>query len=202
MARGLRQELRTVANNEINFEQQRLAVLEAARQVDRNEDIRIDGELSNQAAGVTAARDSVSALTDLLNAQNNFLSIWVNYESLRQSIDLDLGTIQVNCEGLWIDPGEIGHDYGKVDPWLRQNGDVFQLESLQTNEESPLSSSAPQPTPRPRSTVKAMFHLAPPDDQGAAASEKRGQPPTAMPRGVSPSLLPPPVVVDLDDRAE
>ena len=119
VARALRQELRTIAANQINFELQRLAVLEAARQVDRNEDIRIDQELTGQASGATAARDAVSALTDLLDAQNNFMSIWVNYEAQRRFLDLDLGTMQLDPEGIWIDPGEIGQDYGSVDPWDR-----------------------------------------------------------------------------------
>jgi len=118
VARSLRAELRTILTNQINFEFQRRAVLIAAQQIDRNEDIRIDSELTNQGAGVTAARDSVSALSDLLDAQNNFLSIWVNYEVLRRGLDLDLGTFQLDSEGLWIDPGKIGEDYGKYDPWL------------------------------------------------------------------------------------
>ncbi len=120
VARQLRSTLRTVAANQVNFELQRLAVLEAARQIDRNEDIRIDQELNNQSSGVTAARDAVSALSDLLNAQNSFLAIWVNYESLRRSLDLDLGTLQIDTEGLWIDPGTISETYGEDDPWLRK----------------------------------------------------------------------------------
>jgi hypothetical protein len=60
----------------------------------------------------------VSALSDLLDAQNNFMSVWVNYEALRRSLDLDLGTLQLDSEGLWIDPGPIREDYGTHDPWL------------------------------------------------------------------------------------
>jgi len=118
IARSLRTTVRTVLTNQINFELQRLAVLEAARQIDRNEDIRIDQELTNQASGATAARDSVSALSDLLDAQNNFMSVWVNYEALRRSLDFDLGTLQLDSEGIWIDPGAIREDYGTNDPWL------------------------------------------------------------------------------------
>ena len=120
--RQLRGTLRTVAANQLNFELQRLAVLEAARQIDRNEDIRIDQELTGQTAGATAARDAVSALTDLLDAQNNFMSVWVNYEALRRSLDLDLGTMQLDSAGLWIDPGNIGENYAEHDPWLWQCG--------------------------------------------------------------------------------
>jgi hypothetical protein len=118
IARSLRSTVRTILTNQVNFELQRLAVLEAARQIDRNEDIRIDQELTNQASGATAARDSVSALSDLLDAQNNFMSVWVNYEALRRSLDFDLGTLQLDSEGLWIDPGAIRENYGENDPWL------------------------------------------------------------------------------------
>lgn len=157
IARTLRGELRSLENNLINFELQRLAVLEAARQIDRNEDIRIESELSNQATGATAARDSVSALTDLLDAQNNFMSIWVNYESLRQSLDLDLGTLELDREGLWCDPGEIGPEYGKIDPWLRKEGsfvmpDGTELPWSENAEELPpsLLPKKPSTTPNPQ----------------------------------------------------
>ena len=122
VARTLRSELRAIANQQINFELQRLAVLEAARQIDRNEDIRIQQELGNQATGATATRDAVSALSDLLTAQNNFMNIWVNYEAQRRTLDFDLGMMVLDNEGLWCDPGEIGPDYGSTDPWLRKEG--------------------------------------------------------------------------------
>lgn len=119
VARALRTEIRTVDTNQLNFELQRLQVLEAARQIDRNEDIRIESEFSGQATGATAARDAVQALSDLLQAQNDFMSFWVNHESLRRSLDLDLGTLQIDQDGLWIDPGVINAEYGQIDPWVR-----------------------------------------------------------------------------------
>ena len=114
IARSLRNTLRTIETNQINFELQRYAVLIAAEQIDLNEDIRVLRDALRQSSGATAARDSVSALADLLNAQNNFLSIWVNYEVQRQSLDLDLGTMQVDDQGVWLDPGPIGPDYAEV----------------------------------------------------------------------------------------
>jgi hypothetical protein len=118
IARNLRSTIRTALTNQLNFEYQRQAVLIAAQQIDRNSDRQIHNELTGQAAGDTAARDAVSALSDLLSAQNAFLAFWVNYEVLRRGLDLDLGTIQLDSEGLWIDPGKIGPDYGQFDPWL------------------------------------------------------------------------------------
>ncbi len=118
IARNLRSTLRTALTNQLNFEFQRLAVLIAAQQIDRNSDRQTLNELTGQGAGDTAARDAVSALSDLLSAQNSFMAFWVNYEVLRQGLDLDLGTFQLDSEGLWIDPGRIGADYGQYDPWL------------------------------------------------------------------------------------
>ncbi|MFM7073227.1 MAG: hypothetical protein ACKO38_15685 [Planctomycetota bacterium] len=123
ISRSLRATLRTMQTNRLNFELQRLAVSVAARQNNYNNEIL---QLT-QSGGATAARDTVSALSDLLNAQNNFLSIWVNYEVLRRSLDLDLGTMLMDEEGMWVDPGAIGPDhiermqglinYDPIDAW-------------------------------------------------------------------------------------
>jgi hypothetical protein len=129
--------VRQIYYNQLFFELQRLAVLEAARQIDRNEDIRIESELSGQATGATAARDAVSALSDLLDAQNAFMGIWANFEADRRSLDFALGTLQIDQDGLWIDPGVINDAYGQIDPWVRvQNNFV-------------LPGEAPPPEPLP-----------------------------------------------------
>jgi hypothetical protein len=110
IVRGLRQQLRTIAANQLNFELQRFAVTQAAEQILLNDDIRARQEATGQAAGDTSARDSVSALSDLLDAQNNFLSVYVNFEVLRRQLALDLGTMQLDNEGNWLDPGIISAD--------------------------------------------------------------------------------------------
>ncbi len=69
-------------------------------------DLRQIRESLNLASGPTAARDSVSALQDHLNAQNTFLGVWVFYEAQRRNLDQDLGTIRVDGENIWCDPGE------------------------------------------------------------------------------------------------
>ncbi len=104
---GLRSELRNLRYQQYNFELQRYAVRIAAQQITINEDLRQIRESLNQVSGPTAARDSVSALSDLLNAQNNFLNVWVAYEAQRRNLDQDLGTIQVDPDNIWVDPGPI-----------------------------------------------------------------------------------------------
>jgi hypothetical protein len=106
----LRGELRQAHANQIAFELQRLAIRIAAEQTSLNDDIRQLREARGLPSGPTAARDTISALNDLLTAQNNLLNIWVNYEVIRRGIDMDLGTMQLTPEGLWIDPGPIRAD--------------------------------------------------------------------------------------------
>ncbi len=118
VSRGLRDTLRSMQLGRENFEIRREAVRAADQQIELNDDIRRIQEATRMLAGPTAARDAVSALTDLLNSQNEFLSVWVTYEVLRRTLDLDLGTMELDSEGLWIDPGPIGPDQGQ--PGIRR----------------------------------------------------------------------------------
>lgn len=114
----LRNELRTMRLNELNFELRRQAINVALDQVDLAQEglFKPPRDETQTELGATAARDLVSALSDLLSVQNDFLSVWVNYEVQRRNLDLDLGTMRLDAEGNWIDPGK---DVGRVmlDPW-------------------------------------------------------------------------------------
>ena len=175
ISRSLRTDLRTITTNQVNFELQRLAMLEAARQVDRNEDIRVNEELSNQASGATAARDAVSALSDLLNAQNNFMSIYTNFEALRRALDYDLGTLQLTNEGLWVDPDKIGSDYGRTDPWEWNDSE----DSLLPLPDDPHRSEELLPPPKSRAVESAMLQLNRPQFEliGSDEPEPKRSPP-------------------------
>ena len=48
-------------------------------------------------------------LNDLLESQNDFLSLQVGYDVLRLVLDFELGTMKVDANGLWIDPGPMTH---------------------------------------------------------------------------------------------
>ena len=111
VAQTLRATIRRLELNQLNFEQQRLAVVGAIDQVVLNDEIFALSVQRGENSGATAARDVVSALADLQDAQNNFLSVWVDYEVLRRGLDVDLGTMRLDEHGLWIDPGPIGGDY-------------------------------------------------------------------------------------------
>ncbi|MFN9434013.1 MAG: hypothetical protein ACK6DC_03620, partial [Planctomycetota bacterium] len=160
----LRSELRNLRYNQYNFELQRYAVRIAAQQITINEDLRQVRESLNQASGPTAARDSVSALSDLLNAQNNFLNVWVFYEAQRRNLDQDLGTIRVDAENIWVDPGPITSGvYGMANgtgmgapcgPCI-EGGQVG--EEVYPSDANPTNDTAPQfviPAPAPQLNVQ------------------------------------------------
>ena len=136
VAQSLRSRLRTIWLSQLDFEVSRAAVFVAITRVDlaRRDLTRPlrPGETSQ--VGVTAARDVVEGLRSLLAAQNNFLRLWVNYEIDRLNLDLDLGTMQLDGRGIWIDPGPI-ETAGEV-----QEGG---------GEEAPLLLDAPEQIPVP-----------------------------------------------------
>jgi outer membrane protein TolC len=110
---SLRATLRSADLNQINFELRRTAVQIAINQVDLAR-LRLNEPPRPGVAaefGATTALNLVNSLSDLLNVQNDFLSVWVNYEALRIGLDFQLGTMQLDDRGLWIDPGPIDKDW-------------------------------------------------------------------------------------------
>jgi hypothetical protein len=107
VAQSIRNTLRIVELSQLNFEVRRAAVQGAIAQVDLAR-LRVSPPPKPGRAATfspTTARDLVSALSDLLDAQNDFLNVWVNYEVVRMLVDFELGTMRLNDEGLWTDPG-------------------------------------------------------------------------------------------------
>ncbi len=108
VAQTLRETLRSIETNQLDFELRREGVQVAIAQVEVTQ-LRLQrpprpGE--EQTFGATTARDLVQALSGLLNAQDSFLSLWVEYEVQRLNLDLDLGTMRLDDRGVWLDPGE------------------------------------------------------------------------------------------------
>ncbi|MBI1314615.1 hypothetical protein GC176_25260 [bacterium] len=107
---SIRNTVRFIELSRINFEVRRAAVQVAIAQVDLarlNLQKPLQPGQANTQTSPTATRDLVSALTDLLNAQNDFLNVWVNYEVLRMVLDFELGTMELDENGLWRDPGPV-----------------------------------------------------------------------------------------------
>ena len=115
---SLRNTLRIVKLSQINLEVRRAAVRVAIAQVDIAR-LRLNPPVRpNQPTRTspTAARDLVSALTDLLNAQNDLLNVWVSYEVLRVLIEFEMGTMEIDEQGIWLDPASQGRGYQEIIP--------------------------------------------------------------------------------------
>ena len=106
---GLRDTIRNLDMNQLNFELRRAAIEVAISQVELARLRLQEPPKPNEEAvlGATTARDLVTALTDLLTAQNDFLSVWINQEALRRTLDYDMGTMQLDFSDNWIDPGPL-----------------------------------------------------------------------------------------------
>ena len=107
--RNLRNILRQLELLEVNLEIQRRAVAIAIRRVDQTrENLNrpvpppVPGEPPAQ-FGPTAALNLLTALSDLRASQNNLMSVWLNYYAGRMTLMRELGILQLDERGLWID---------------------------------------------------------------------------------------------------
>ncbi len=128
----LRARLRTLEQLRVNLEIQRRAVIIAIRRVDQTRDVLNEpppppqpGQPAAQ-LGPTAALNLLTALSDLRSSQNNFMSVWLNYYATRMQLERDLGIMELDDRGLWIeepweDLEEVGADEAPIPPPVPQD---------------------------------------------------------------------------------
>lgn len=106
---SLRATLRAITVDQLNFEIRRAAVSLALTQTEltRYRLTRPPKPGEATVLGATTSRDLVDSLQALLNAQNGLLSVWIDYETLRINLDLDMGTFRLDSRCMWVDPGPI-----------------------------------------------------------------------------------------------
>ncbi|MDZ4657082.1 MAG: hypothetical protein SH868_05830 [Bythopirellula sp.] len=199
----LRNTLRQIRLNELNFELRRAAVQLAISQVDLTQ-LRLS---EPPQPGETAqfdnntARDLVQALGDLLNVQNDFLSVWVNHEVQLLSLELDLGVMELMPNGLRIDnqiPFETylinlpcnTTDMGLAAADLEMGGPalLMQPESLAPVlplpvEDAPLEGLPGETLPVPEFDVPEIEEAPPEIPRGAAADDQ------VIPAGMETTVL-------------
>jgi hypothetical protein len=105
----LRQTLRRLKQLQTNLEIQRRAMAISIRRVDLTQEQLnepVPPPAPGQAAaqfGPTAALNLLTALSDLRNTQNNFMSVWLNYEATRMVLLRELGVMVIDETGKWVD---------------------------------------------------------------------------------------------------
>ena len=100
----LRASLRQLEELRSNLEIQRRAVAIAIRRVDQTrEGLNEPPEGADTELGPTAALNLISALSDLRSAQDNFMSVWLNYLANRMTLMRELGIMIIDERGMWVD---------------------------------------------------------------------------------------------------
>ena len=111
---NLRQVIRDIDRNKVLFELNRQSIqvnidaVELSRfRLEQPPRAGSDGSFNQ-----TTARDLTQAITGLNTVQNQYVQAFVQYEILRRSLDFDLGTMQLDQGGQWLDPGTIDASIG------------------------------------------------------------------------------------------
>ena len=108
---GLRSYLRQLRLDQLNLELRRLAVDVAITQTDvaRLKLVEPEKPVTDSKTTTTPpptlARDLVDALGNLLDTQQALIFVWGDYESQRRQLDFNMGTMRLDDDGMWIDPG-------------------------------------------------------------------------------------------------
>jgi outer membrane protein TolC len=103
VSQQIRRDLRELQNERVNFEIARQSLISAARQVEAARE-RL---LLAQAADTTITRDLLDALNQLLQAKSALIGSWVNHQTLRTQLLLDLEALQVDDRGLYRNDQEL-----------------------------------------------------------------------------------------------
>jgi hypothetical protein len=180
ISRNLRQLLRDQRQLRINLEIQRRAVAIAIRRVDQTREILNKpapptpaGQTPTQ-LGPTAALNLLTALSDLRNTENNFISIWINFWADRMRLLRELGLMQTDETGVWIEESiaEAVRRSGQQDEPIPPEVPAQWLQ------ETPSSPAALPPTP---TTSPAQSPAAAPTTMPGPAEPGRAVPPPAPP---------------------
>ncbi|MFK7766869.1 MAG: hypothetical protein AB8B55_06575 [Mariniblastus sp.] len=112
---NIRNILRNVEQNKVLFELDRRTVQTQIENVEINRyelDAPVAIGATGSRLGANTARNLTDAINNLNGAQNSFLRSWVQLEVLRRNLDFDMGTMQLDEMGEWMDPGLIDSSIG------------------------------------------------------------------------------------------
>ncbi|MBR5162233.1 MAG: TolC family protein, partial [Thermoguttaceae bacterium] len=108
---NIREIIRKIDLCQMSFELQRASVLVSMSQYDqrRLQLERPPKPKETSSFGDSFARDLIDALDSLLTSQNQIMNEWLQYEAMRMTLDYALGTMQIDENGQWIDPGSMSN---------------------------------------------------------------------------------------------
>jgi outer membrane protein TolC len=110
---SIRQDLRQLETERASFAIGRQNLISAARQVEAARDNLL---LADKGAGTTLSQDVLTALNSLLQAKSTLISSWINYETTRVQLLLDMEALQVDDRGIAIDEHDHQSDQRPDEP--------------------------------------------------------------------------------------
>ncbi|MEL7500078.1 MAG: TolC family protein [Planctomycetota bacterium] len=106
LVNGIRQNLRQLQTNRYNFLISRQQLITATRQLDQSQ-----FNLRTATSGDSSlTQDVLRALTTLRDAKTSLISSWINYETSRISLFVDLELLQLDEQGVWVNEDETFED--------------------------------------------------------------------------------------------
>jgi outer membrane protein TolC len=107
---SIRQDLRSLSQNEFTFQTSRQQLIAATRQVEETRRQALSAEQRDS----STTQDLLLALNGLRGARNGLISSWINYEVSRISLFIDLELLLLDESGRWINEDE-SLDYSRED---------------------------------------------------------------------------------------
>jgi hypothetical protein len=104
IVRSIRQDVRQLTTDRLNFDINRQSLVATARQIEQNQYSLLFGDNRNVQADTTSI---LTALNNLLSAQNTLIAQWFSYERGRLRLLLDMEQFQVDDDGIYRDPNRL-----------------------------------------------------------------------------------------------
>ncbi len=114
VVQAVRRDLRTLDAEKLNFEISRQSLIAAARQVEQARLQLLSPDLPGNDSSKT--RDALNALSSLLAAKNSLIASWVDYETARYQLLLDIESLDLEQYGQIGDDARVGDTLRKVSP--------------------------------------------------------------------------------------
>jgi outer membrane protein TolC len=100
IAQTIRRDVRQLQTERLNFEISRQSLITAARAVEAAQDRLL---LVENGTDTTVTQNVLTSLNNLLDSKERLINSWVNYETGRIQLSLDMEALQVDAQGRYRD---------------------------------------------------------------------------------------------------
>ena len=102
----LRDSIRNIQISQLDFEIRRASIFTTINAVEQAQ-LNLEKPAQGGKVDTNAVTQLLDSLQSLLDAQNEFMEIWVNYLTQRMRLELDMGIMKLDAEGMWVESGPL-----------------------------------------------------------------------------------------------